>query len=283
MVVIVKVDHGGDIRRLAVEEPVTFEQIAEKVAGAWPEVQGGGVLKYEDEEGDLCTLTASTMEDLLLVQLTNGTQQVLRLKLLARPAPAAAAPAPAASSSPPAAATGHAPELLRPIPEPSAPALPSNQAAPPAGTEGALAPPQPSAPAAAQPQAPPARPQRPAGFFTHFPIEIRQTHVVPHFGSQKEVSVHIFIWSVWPEGVGVVGSSWQANVSPWIPSAEIDIQLPADVQIRNLWSAEVVRRGEGGVHTLRLAPYPTTCFGGGFGLRGDPGTCTEHLVDALGG
>jgi len=295
MTTVVKVDFGGDIRRLAVAEPLTFEHIVDQVASAWPQaLKTGATLKYQDEEADWCTLTAGSMEDLLQLQpVGNSQQRVLKLRLLhpsrglAAPATAGAAAltAPVLAAEPtqpsppptqqPSPSAAHVPEVQECLPTPSAPPLPDNAAA----TTGQPSFPQPSAPPA------PSAPQQPqaVGVPPRFPIEIHQTHVVPAGGSHVEVSVKFSIWSVWPEGFGVAGCSWQASVSPWIPSSELQVQFPAGTCVRNMWSAEVVRTGPNNVLTVKLAPWPTTCFGGNLGLRGDPCSCTERLMETLGG
>jgi len=291
MTLVVKVESNGDIRRFTSTGPASYEGILEQVSVAWPqEMAAGACLKYRDDEGDLCTLMPGTMEDLLELQPAGAAHsRVLKLVLVPPATPAApAAPglppvslAPSLVESNEAAAAAARPPS--PVPGPSAPLQPS---APPAPSAPPFSP-WPAPQLHPSPQLPPwvahvCEFARTAGFSAQLPACVQQPIVVVHNGSAVDVTLKWNIWSAWPEGAGAVGVSLQVEVVPWVPGAELQLQLPADTDVRNLWSAELESRTPNGIFTIRLAPYPTSSFGGTFGYRNtDVGSVTQRLLGAL--
>lgn len=87
MVVVLKVQHEGDIRRIPVTE-VTYETVSAAVGLAWPELPGAQA-KYRDEENDLCSLCPATFEDFMFS--SGSAADVLRLELLAPVSPQSSA------------------------------------------------------------------------------------------------------------------------------------------------------------------------------------------------
>eukprot|EP00913_Durusdinium_trenchii_P022923 g21524.t1 len=79
-------DDGEIFRRQLPEEP-TFEAIMELAKNCRPDVaqklrEGGAcVLKYADDEGDLCTLAPATFPDFLSLQRRSGNSRLLKLTL----------------------------------------------------------------------------------------------------------------------------------------------------------------------------------------------------------
>lgn len=85
METILKVEYDGDLRRALLNGIPSFAAVDLAVQEIWP---GHSVqqTKYEDEEGDFCTLTAVTHPDFLGTMKKSGKNQVLRLRLLGAPA-----------------------------------------------------------------------------------------------------------------------------------------------------------------------------------------------------
>lgn len=68
MVMTIKINYDGDIRRLALEE-VTYDAVLKMVTESFANVNKEELeMKYEDEEGDMCTLVALTFPDFLATQ-----------------------------------------------------------------------------------------------------------------------------------------------------------------------------------------------------------------------
>ena len=69
------------------------------------------------------------------------------------------------------------------------------------------------------------------------------------------------VWNVWPGGAHV-----QADVTPWRQGGVLQLELPANSFVRDIWNARDYGTGhdldEGGNRTtIKLAPYHTTNFG----------------------
>mmetsp|Transcript_79547 Transcript_79547/g.184633 ORF Transcript_79547/g.184633 Transcript_79547/m.184633 type:complete len:240 (+) Transcript_79547:73-792(+) len=237
MAIVLKVLHEGEYRRFTGRSPLTYDQILEHVRGAWPEEVGGGAcLKYRDDEGDLCTLTTASMEDLLFLQPEGAAHsRLLKLELLPKAAPAVPAvlAAPAAPAAPPA-----------PPVAPAAPAVPAAHVA--------------------------------------IPCHIKQQLVVIYHGEAKDLTLNWHIWAAWPEWWGSVCMSMQADVDPWLQEADLELQLPKDMEVCHIWNAQVAHRTPGGLSTIRLASYPSTCFGGILRFPGwDAGAAVQQLHAVL--
>lgn len=85
---ILKVDCEGDMRRALLAGTPNYEAIERAVQEIWPH-RSAREAKYEDDEGDACTLTEGTFTDFLCTakKTATGGQSILRLRL----APAALA------------------------------------------------------------------------------------------------------------------------------------------------------------------------------------------------
>jgi len=68
----------GDIRRFQLQLPFTFAQVEDLVCTAFG---AGWSMKYKDEDGDLCTLVASTFADFISGSGDNGAQTTYRISL----------------------------------------------------------------------------------------------------------------------------------------------------------------------------------------------------------
>jgi len=67
MVTTIKINHDGDIRRLSLEE-VTYDAVVKMVIQSFPHISEEELeMKYEDEEGDMCTLVDLTFPDFVVV------------------------------------------------------------------------------------------------------------------------------------------------------------------------------------------------------------------------
>jgi len=84
MMPILKVAFGSDIRRLVMQEEPSFYAVQNLIVNTWPTLSGA-MLKYLDDEGDLCTLTPGTFEDFLAIHATSQTGKRAILKLQAFP------------------------------------------------------------------------------------------------------------------------------------------------------------------------------------------------------
>jgi len=83
---ILKVDCEGDMRRALLAGTPNYDAIERAVQEIWPH-RSAREAKYEDDEGDACTLTEGTFTDFLCTAKKTATGQILRLRL----APAALA------------------------------------------------------------------------------------------------------------------------------------------------------------------------------------------------
>jgi len=275
---IVKVNYNGDIRRLGKLEPATYEGVVQLVRDAWPEVVASGLrLKYKDDEGDLCMLTAMTMQDALDLKDNSAP---LRLELHQALAPVAPV-APGAPASPGA---------------PAGPVAPGVPAAP-----GPVAPVAPVAPAAPGVQAGPVAPgmtAAPAGGTNStgstygtgcsqpisLPAKALSRRTAIFGGNAVDLTLSWSVWSVWPTAHGGACASVQADVSPWCPGAQLEIQLPAECEVTDPWNVTVAKSTANGIFTVTLAAWPTTCFGGTFSFPMlDPCTAGQKLMAALHG
>lgn len=92
MPTVLKLKCQGEVRRVLLQEEVSYQDIRSKISAAWPEL-GQHSAKYHDEEGDLCTFCALSFDDFIALCDADGqsrAQRVLRLELFAeaqRPAP----------------------------------------------------------------------------------------------------------------------------------------------------------------------------------------------------
>lgn len=76
MVLTVKINYDGDIRRKAMEE-VTYNSVVEMVMDSFPDLSLDNLqMKYADEEGDMCTLVPLTFPDFLMTQSTNKVLKI---------------------------------------------------------------------------------------------------------------------------------------------------------------------------------------------------------------
>jgi len=76
MVKTIKINYDGDIRRHAIEE-ITYDSLVKLVVDAFPDISVDELqMKYEDEEGDMCTLVPLSFTDFLTTQSGNKALKV---------------------------------------------------------------------------------------------------------------------------------------------------------------------------------------------------------------
>jgi hypothetical protein len=80
---ILKVEYKGDLRRALLRGTPDFAAVDRAVQEIWPG-QSAQQTKYQDDEGDLCTLAAATFPDFLNTMKNTSKNQVLRLQLVPR-------------------------------------------------------------------------------------------------------------------------------------------------------------------------------------------------------
>lgn len=79
MTIVLKLSCDGDIRRTRVAE-LSLGEVERAVAQSFPELQAGSFsLRYQDDEGDLCTLTSATIPD--FVEL-NQQASIIRMEIV---------------------------------------------------------------------------------------------------------------------------------------------------------------------------------------------------------
>eukprot|EP00929_Paragymnodinium_shiwhaense_P084964 TRINITY_DN45467_c0_g1_i1.p1 TRINITY_DN45467_c0_g1~~TRINITY_DN45467_c0_g1_i1.p1 ORF type:complete len:323 (+),score=49.60 TRINITY_DN45467_c0_g1_i1:30-971(+) len=85
---VLKFQLGDELRRVRIDENeggLSYDLVMDTAVKTWPEAAGNGgriVAKYRDEDGDLCTLSAETFRDFMMLQLElNPQQKVLKLEL----------------------------------------------------------------------------------------------------------------------------------------------------------------------------------------------------------
>lgn len=91
MAIVLKVSRDDDIRRLTIRGQLTYDAMVKKIWDEWPDLAAdvGYVLKYADDEGDLCTLAPATFDDFLFLlsegmvgsAAVEGKRRVARLHL----------------------------------------------------------------------------------------------------------------------------------------------------------------------------------------------------------
>lgn len=86
---ILKITFKDDIRRIRMDEELTYESVLTKILDTQPEFEGNDniQLKYKDDEGDVCTLTPFTFRDFLLLQSNGDPGKATVLKLEVHNAP----------------------------------------------------------------------------------------------------------------------------------------------------------------------------------------------------
>jgi len=91
MPAVLKLVFQNEIRRVLMEEEISFDVVAASVAKTWPEVKDF-TAKYLDEEGDLCILSAASFTDFLEVSKAHSSaqgrpvgRQLYRLEIVAKP------------------------------------------------------------------------------------------------------------------------------------------------------------------------------------------------------
>jgi len=312
---VVKVDHDGDIRRFQGTEPVRFEHILELATDAWPEaLAADACLKYEDEEGDLCTLTAITINDLVQMQAPDGVPlRTLKLKLV-RPLGA------------PTGTVDHEPAPSPPVGK--ALLAKSNEAASEEQAEAGQASPTvawqlPRLPlpfwalehqrpvmigclvlavvmaylvrGASRPQFPQHEPQvphtratctfpapPPAGYLVA-PMRVDQPLKIQLFGATvSAMPLHWYFRVCWKESATVSACVWQAYLFPWIPGMQIRLKMPTSVDMRLMWNAEVASQTDDGHFTIGLNASYATDFGGVLAMHSsDPTAAIQQLYTAL--
>jgi len=87
MVLTIKINYDGDIRRKAIEE-VTYDSVVKMISDSFPEISTDNLqMKYPDEEGDMCSLVRMTFPDFIATQSSNKVMkiQVSKKKEVASP------------------------------------------------------------------------------------------------------------------------------------------------------------------------------------------------------
>ncbi|KAL6044402.1 hypothetical protein QOT17_023358 [Balamuthia mandrillaris] len=127
--VVVKVINGEDIRRLTINDSISFEELRGKIRGIYGGNEGEGLLgpstpfliKYTDDEGDLVSISSDgELADALALL---PPKAILRLTILPQPTPSPAsssssAATPTTTASLPAASTAAQTLSLQPQPQP---------------------------------------------------------------------------------------------------------------------------------------------------------------------
>jgi len=81
MVTILKVEHDGELRRKLFQGTPGYAAVVAALSELWPDFQAC-LAKYEDDEGDACTLAELTFDDFLSTASDTPGRSVLRLRLL---------------------------------------------------------------------------------------------------------------------------------------------------------------------------------------------------------
>jgi len=114
----------------------------------------------------------------------------------------------------------------------------------------------------------------------HFPIYATQQHMVMQDCSAVEVTLQWNLKRVWP-GTWRSGAvaSLAIGVDPWLEGSKLQIQLPDECEVVDIWNAGVTQLTADNLLTLKLAPWPAETFGCTFCFPNlDVYTASEKLM-----
>mmetsp|Transcript_54344 Transcript_54344/g.129494 ORF Transcript_54344/g.129494 Transcript_54344/m.129494 type:complete len:543 (-) Transcript_54344:133-1761(-) len=86
MAVVLKIKADGQVRRTRIEPSLSYQELCKTVADLCPEHADRCVMKYPDDEGDLCTLTPATFDDFMhIMSMSDKTPKIYRIELTTPP------------------------------------------------------------------------------------------------------------------------------------------------------------------------------------------------------